>query len=228
LNTWLDAGADLGNHTFSHPSLNTTPLPEYIANIERGEPAIKQALDARGKKLRYFRHPFLFAGKDRETRQGLETYLAEHKYTIAPVTIDNSDWMFAAVYAQALKRGDTALAEKTRAAYLPYMESMFEFFESRSKEVTGHEIRQVLLIHVSELNADTMPDLLAMMKRRGYKIVSLDRALEDPAYQLPNEYYGKGGFSWVHRWSRTKSMPAKGEADPPEWIEKAFAELTRP
>jgi len=29
LNMWLDAGADLGNHTYSHPDLNNTPLEEY-------------------------------------------------------------------------------------------------------------------------------------------------------------------------------------------------------
>ena len=62
------------------------------------------------------------------------------------------------------------------------MDSILAFFEARSIEVTGHEIRQILLIHASQLNADAMPDLLAMMRRRGYTFVSLQRALEDPAY----------------------------------------------
>jgi len=86
----------------------------------------------------------------------------------------------------------------------------------------GREIAQTLLIHASQLNADAMPDLLAMMRARGYEFVSLETALKDPAYSLPDEYYGKGGFSWLHRWSKTKGLPAKGEPDPPAWVTAAF------
>ena len=66
-------------------------------------------------------------------------------------------------------------------------------------------------MHANELNADLMPDLLAMFRRRGYTFVPLNRALADDAYRLPEEYTGPNGFSWIHRWSRTKGMPPKGE-----------------
>jgi hypothetical protein len=129
--------------------------------------------------------------------------------------------MFAAVYARALS-SDSALAARVRREYLAYMESLFAFFEVRSEEVLGHEVAQTLLIHVSQLNADAMPDLLAMMRRRGYRFVTLDESLRDPAYALPDEYYGTGGFSWIHRWSRTKGMANKGEPDEPAWIRAAY------
>lgn len=72
-----------------------------------------------------------------------------------------------------------------------------------------------------------MPDLLTMMRRRGYSFVSLDRALEDPAYGMAESYVGKGGFSWVHRWSRTKGMEPKGEPDEPEWIQREFEAILK-
>ncbi len=100
LKIWLDHGATLGNHTWSHPALNTTPLADYEADILRGEPAVAQAL---GHTPVYFRHPYLQTGKDADTRHALEKFLDEHHYTIAPVTLDNSDWMFAALYAPAVK-----------------------------------------------------------------------------------------------------------------------------
>jgi hypothetical protein len=103
------------------------------------------------------------------------------------------------------------------------MESVTDFFERRSVQVTGHEISQILLIHASQLNADLMPELLDMFRRRGYTFVTLSKALEDPAYQLPEKYVGRGGFSWIHRWSMSKGMAAKGEPDPPEWVGKAYA-----
>jgi hypothetical protein len=86
----------------------------------------------------------------------------------------------------------------------------------------GREFPQTLLIHASQLNADTMPELLAMMRRRGYQFVSLETALRDEAYRLPDEYYGTGGFSWIHRWSKTKGMAPKGEPDEPAWIAEAY------
>jgi peptidoglycan/xylan/chitin deacetylase (PgdA/CDA1 family) len=223
LKLWLDRGATLGNHTWSHPDLNDTTVADYEADLLRGEAAVTRAL---GHRPLYFRHPFLHAGKDAATRHELEKFLADHGYRIAPVTLDNSDWMFAAVYAPALKN-DPALAVRVRETYLAYMDSIFAFFEARSKEVVGREFPQTLLIHASQLNADSMPELLAMMRRRGYRFVSLDEALRDEAYRLPNEYYGPGGFSWIHRWSKTKGMAPKGEPDEPAWIAEAYRNLQK-
>lgn len=216
---WKAAGAELGNHTCSHLDLNTATPEQYKADILDGEKWTTQIL---GRRPRYFRHPFLHAGKTADTKRSITLFLKENGYTIAPVTFDNSDYVFAAAYAAALGRKDQALAERIRASYLTYMDSIFNFFEKRSVEVTGHNIRQVLLIHASQLNADTMTDLLAMLKERGYSIVSLERALQDPAYQLAEEYVGPGGFSWIHRWSKTKGMPGKGEPDEPAWIREIY------
>jgi len=120
---------------------------------------------------------------------------------------------------------DAALAAKVKQAYVPYMESVVAFFEARGKEVAGHEIAQTLLIHASELNADAMPDLLGMFRRRGYRFISLEDALKDDAYRMRENYTGTGGFSWIHRWSRYLGMPAKGEPGEPEWIAAEYKKL---
>jgi peptidoglycan/xylan/chitin deacetylase (PgdA/CDA1 family) len=221
LDLWLDAGAELGNHTWSHPDLNSVSLEQYTADLVKGEAAVREALAARGKKLEYFRHPFLHAGPTPEKKRGLQAFLDAHGYRVAPVTLDDSDWEYARLYTRPEYR------ERVKREYVPYMESIVAFFERRAVEVTGREIPQVLLIHASRMNADLMPELLAMFRRRGYTFVTLDRALADPAYRLPEEYVGKGGFSWIHRWSMTKGMPNQGEPDPPKWVEDARAALSR-
>src|SRR5260370_13926058 len=38
LNMWLDAGFDLGNHTFGHISLNKSGLKDFEESVLRGEP----------------------------------------------------------------------------------------------------------------------------------------------------------------------------------------------
>ena len=216
LDLWLDAGAGLGNHTYSHASLNTMPVAEYEQNILRDEAILRPIVEARGQKLEFFRFPYLQAGATAETKQAIAGFLSAHGYRNAPVTFDNSDYMFARAFT------NPELAARVRQEYVPYLESVIAFFELRSVEVVGHEFPQILLIHASELNSQMMPAILEMFRRRGYTFVSLDDALRDDAYRLPENYVGPGGFSWIHRWSRTKGMPGRGEPDEPEWVRKAF------
>jgi peptidoglycan/xylan/chitin deacetylase (PgdA/CDA1 family) len=216
LNQWLDAGAQLGNHSYSHFDLNNVPLDRYTADITRGETPLRELLAARGQKLVYYRHPYLHVGATAENKQGLAQYLHAHGYTVAPVTFDTADYAWAASY---LRPEDH---DRAAQGYVPYMESVVAFFEQRSVEVFGREFPQILLIHANQLNADQMPELLAMFRRRGYRFVTLEAALRDPVYQTPEDYVGRNGFSWIHRWSRAKGMPNKGEPDPPAWVMQGF------
>jgi peptidoglycan-N-acetylglucosamine deacetylase len=222
LSLWLDAGLELGNHSFSHFDLNTTSLARYQSDVIRGEATTQRLLRERGRKLKYFRHPYLHAGKDMETKRAFEKFLFERGYQIAPVTIDNQEWVFAEVYARALQRRDRVTAERVGAGYIAYMEEMFDFFEKLSIEVVGYEIKQVLLLHDNLLNADYLGELVQMMRKRGYAFVGLEQVLKDPAYGLPDNYAGPQGLSWLHRWSISKGMKMKEEPREPQWIREMF------
>ncbi|MCL4852700.1 MAG: polysaccharide deacetylase family protein [Bryobacteraceae bacterium] len=69
LDLWLDFGADLGNHSYSHLNINQVPLSQYTADIVKGEPILRAALAGRGKTLRFYRHPFLFTGPTPEIKK---------------------------------------------------------------------------------------------------------------------------------------------------------------
>lgn len=213
LSMWLESGADLGNHTFTHADLNTTPANEFGEEIVRGESVLENAILRAGKQLEFFRYPYLHTGASMEDKTRIARLLSARGYRNAPVTFDDSDYMFARAYT------DPAMREQVKREYIPYMESVVAFFEGRSMEVVGREFPQILLIHASQMNADMMPELLAMFRRRGYAFVSLDQALRDEAYRLPENYVGKGGFSWIHRWAITKGLKFDhGEPDEPQWV----------
>ena len=58
-----------------------------------------------------------------------------------------------------------------------------------------------MLIHANFINSDYMDDLAKMMKKRGYKFVTLEEALRDEAYRLPDTFTKRAGISWLHRWA---------------------------
>lgn len=226
LQRWLDAGLDLGNHTYSHIAIDQVPLSAYQEDVIRGETVIRSLLAEKGRKLKYFRHTQLRTGPTPEYKKGLEQFLASRGYTIAPVTIDNNDFMFAAVYGEAKMRGDTATMKRVADAYVPYMESVFEFFEKLSVDFLGYEVKQTLLLHANDLNADHFDDLVKMMRKRGYSFITLDEALKDKAYQLPDAL-DKKGLSWIHRWMKAKGMEIRPEPSEPKHVSDLFQAYLR-
>lgn len=219
---WLSAGFELGNHTYSHRSLNDLAIEEFEADVVRGEPATAALLGGHGLKLRYFRHPFLQVGLDLRKREAFETWLRARGYAVAPVTVDNDDYIFAAVYANALRAGDPVLAQKTAVAYLAYMDAVFDFAEGLSQALFGRPIRHVLLLHANELNADHAGELFEHLRQRGYRFVPLARALEDAAYGSPDRYVGRWGISWMHHWEQAMGRPRTGAPDPPAWVSEDY------
>lgn len=227
LQQWLDAGMDLGNHSYSHPSLTRTPVQAYIADVAKGETVTKALLAAKGRQERYYRHPYLETGATRADRQAFETWLAGHGYTVAPVSMENSDWEFAGPYSDALAHGDAAAARHIRDAYLAYSAAIIPWYRQAATRLLGREPAFVMLLHASRLNADSIDDLAAIFQKNGLRSISLDRALKDPAYAIPDTYVGPDGDVWVTRWSLSlgKSLPYASQPRVPDEIAALNARL---
>jgi hypothetical protein len=173
--------------------------------------------------MRYFRHPFLWTGLSLETKSDLGRFLGEHGYTIAPVTIDNSDWIFARAYDNAFVKNDKKLMKQIGAAYVPYLEAKTAYWERQSVRLFGREIKQTLLLHANFINSDYFDDIARMYKKRGYDFVSLEEALKDEAYKLPDNFVRRNGISWLHRWALDKGKEniLPDEPKTPDFVLKA-------
>ena len=218
LEQWLDIGVELGNHTYSHADINSVGLDAYEQDLLRGEKILKQLLRTRGKTLTYFRHPYLHTGKDAQTKAALAAFLRDHNYVVAPVTIDNDEWIYGAAYDKAAEKKDEAAMRRIGTDYLAYMNQMFEFSEHVAQQVFGRDIKQTLLIHASALNAQYYGALTDMMKKRGYAFVSLSDALKDPAYRSEDKYVGPRGISWLFRWGQGKPLDDSKAPQIPSYI----------
>ena len=218
LSMWLDYGFELGNHTFAHTSLNRGGLKEWEEDIIRGETVTRLLLAQHNMTLRYFRHPFLDTGRDLETRRRADAFLVSRGYRIAPVTMDAWDWMYAGVYDDARHRSDTALQQQLVSSYLNYTGQVFDYYEKFSKDLVGYEPKQILLLHGNWLEADHIGELLDVLRKRGYKFITLQDALSDAAHGMPDEYIGEEGTGWIDHWAITRGRPPLNTPVFPQWV----------
>jgi peptidoglycan/xylan/chitin deacetylase (PgdA/CDA1 family) len=218
LKMWGDNGFELGNHTYAHTSLNRVSLREWEEDVVRGETVTTQLLAQHQMKMRYFRHPYLDTGRDLQTRRDAEAFLVNRGYRIAPVTMDAWDWMYAPIYEAARKRGDTELQQKLVSSYLSHTTDVFDYFEKLSKNLIGYEPAQILLLHGNWLEADHIGELLDLLRKRGYRFVSLAEALGDTAYSQPDEFVGEEGGGWIEHWAITRGQPPRDTPQFPQWV----------
>ena len=201
LEKWLDAGFELGNHTYSHKKLRDTPIEEYFDDIVRGEKVTRPLLEERGEELVWYRYPYLSSGRG-ELATRVEKFLAAKKYRIAPVTVDYHDYSFTNNYSRFLRAGNQKEADRVYEEMTRALDVAFDRAEKNSEQFFGRQIKHVLLIHCNELNAKTLPITLKRIRDRGYEFITLEEAMKDPAYATPGLPPGSLGGSFFGGMAR--------------------------
>lgn len=229
LRRWVRAGHSLENHTWSHPDFQKTSLIRYQDDAVQGDVIPRLLMAEAGREPRYFRHPMNHTGKSRLEKNDFEAFMAKRGYTIVPFTVEHADYIYNALYEDALRRQDGTDAERLCRAYLDHLEQALEFAEKLSVDTFGREIPQIFLLHANALNGRLMSDMLGFLEARGYRFIPLDEALEDPAIRTRDDYVGRSGISWLHRWRMTLDKPdrLREEPDPPGEVLRAYQALRR-
>jgi peptidoglycan/xylan/chitin deacetylase (PgdA/CDA1 family) len=228
LQQWIAAGMTLGNHTYAHRDFNTQTIEAFQDDIIKGEPTIKRLMAAKGSKTLFFRHPMTHTGETKEKKDAIDAFLSARGYRIAPHTIENSDFIFNVVYVRALAAGDRALAGRVREAYVDMTITATAFAEKTAPALFKREIPQTLLLHANVITAESLGDLLSRFESRGYRFVTLEDAMADPAYATPDTMVSTSGPTWFWRWARTLGVRLNPEGDPevPAWVMEAYRRAT--
>jgi peptidoglycan/xylan/chitin deacetylase (PgdA/CDA1 family) len=180
LRIWVDAGMNVGNHTWSHISLTDNTTEAYEHEIALGEPALAQYGGTRD--WHWFRYPFLTEGETLEKRHAVRTYLREHGYRVAQVTLDFEDYAWNDAYGRCSAKPDDAAIAWLRQSYL---ESAAEYIRQEREEeriVFGHEIPNVMLLHGTAFTTRMLPDLLDLLRKEGFRFAPLAEVEQDPVY----------------------------------------------
>jgi peptidoglycan/xylan/chitin deacetylase (PgdA/CDA1 family) len=227
LEAWLKAGEALGNHTYDHASLNRTPLADYIADVQKDDDILRPLMARRRQKPVWFRHPYLETGATTEVRRGFEAWLKAHGYRVAPVTLENADWMFAYPYDEAVMKGDLAEARRIRQEYVDYTAKCVVWYREAALELLGRRPALVFLLHGSRINADSIDDLADILRHNGLKAVSLQRAMRDKAYAIRDDRPDTAGDEWLSRWAELlhRPLPWASFPEPPADIVAAEKRL---
>ena len=227
LRQWLNAGMDLGNHTYSHPALSEVETTRYEDDFVRGTTITSAEMKAVGKTEMYFRYPYLDTGKDAAQKQAIIAFYTSRGFLNAPVTVQNQDWLFNVAYSEAVAKHNTAEQKRIADGYLAYTSDTLAYAEMLSTQSFGREIPQVMLSHLNQLNADRLDAVLSLFEQHGYRFVSLDQALRDPAYATADDYVGPDGLTWLERWQIALGRPIRpDEPKPPRWAQDAYRRIT--
>lgn len=223
LRHWVEAGALLGNHTYSHADFNAIDVQEFEAEILKGEVVTRRLMKPREPYPLYFRPPKTHTGDTREKKEALEAFLAARGYRMAPHTIDSEDYVFNAGYVK-VEDHDPADAARWRSSYVDFVMRATEFAERVSREMFGRDIPQTILLHANDVNADALDELLTRLERRGYRFVSLEAAMADPAYRIRDTFVTRFGPTWLWRWVKSEGMQISfnDDPEPPAWVVDRF------
>jgi peptidoglycan/xylan/chitin deacetylase (PgdA/CDA1 family) len=217
---WVSSGHDLGNHSYSHADFNQLTIEQMEQEIVSGQESLSEILRKVGRTPRYFRFPMNHTGDTAAKHDAVAAFLLKRGYRLAPCTIDNEDYVFAKAYQLMLTKKDTVTAERLRSEYLAYTAAEIDYYSGLNMQVLGYEPPHIMLLHVNQLNADTIDAILSIFETRHYQFVTLDKAEADPAYATPDTFVTPYGWMWGYRWAAKRHVRVNGtlETEPPEWI----------
>jgi peptidoglycan-N-acetylglucosamine deacetylase len=208
---WGQAGHFISNHTYSHSSLGSREMTAdaFIADVEKCH-AILITLPGWTPRLRF---PYLKEGDTAEKRDALRQWMAANKYRPAPVSIDASDWYYSDRFLKWRKAHPEGDQDLYRQAYLAHLWDRAKYYDDLSKQVLNRSAKHVLLLHTNAINAEFLPDVIAMFRSKGWKIISPEEAFADPLYSMHPDTLPAGESIL---WALAKQGNAKGLRYPAE------------
>ncbi|HWW15278.1 MAG TPA: polysaccharide deacetylase family protein [Candidatus Dormibacteraeota bacterium] len=216
LKLWA-AAEPVGNHTYAHIDLEQNTAEAFEREIEEDEPALE--LLANKDDWRWLRYPFLHEGDTVEKRRAVRAYLKSHGYRIAQVTLDWEDYLWNTAYARCAAKSDAKSIEWLKTSYLSTASEFLDLGREQARLIYGHEINYVLLLHLGAFSSTILPEALDLLKKKGFKLVTLEEAESDAAYEGDPDAGLHDAGTLLDQWMQVKQIKY------PEHVEKPYKEI---
>lgn len=205
MSSWRSCGLSFGNHGFAHAHFDRVGLEAFTEDMAKGREHL-QAWLASDRGL-FFRYPYLAEGFEPAAHDAAKAQLRAWGDRLAPVTIDTSDWLYAAGYTRARLAGRSEEAKRYARGWALDLQEATLSAEALSRELFAREPPQVVLLHANALAAEQLHLYLEWLRARGYRFITLAEALEDPAYDEAVTRLAPTGES---HWVRLRRSRATG------------------
>ena len=213
LKLWA-AAEPVGNHTYGHMDLNENPAESFEREIEQDEPAL-ELVAAKDANWHWLRYPYLREGDTVEKRRAVRAYLQAHQYRVAQVTLDWEDYLWNSAYARCEGKKDAASIAWLRSSYLGIATQYLDLGREMAKLVYGHDINHVLLLHLGAFSSAILPDVLDLLEKKGFTLVTLEEAESDPAYETDPDAGSKYGGTLLEEWMDARKIKYPVVAEKP-------------
>ncbi len=217
LHAWVDAGMNIGSHTWAHLSLSDNPAEDFEKEITQNEPALQEY--AKGRDWHWFRYPFLWEGDTLEKRHAVRSFLKDHGYTVAQVTLDFEDYAWNDAYARCEAKKDDAAIDWLKQSYLDAATEYIRLGREEELIVFGHEIPNVMLLHETAFTTLMLPQLMDQLRSEGFVFSTLPEVEKDPAYAMDPDAALKYGGTLPDQFMDSRHLKY------PQVAPKPFAKL---
>ena len=204
LKLWVAGGQRVGSHTYSHFDLSKVTAEVFLEDVRRNEPVL-ELLDSHDT-WHWLRYPFLREGDTVEKRREVRAQLQARGYRIAQVTLDYEDYLWHNAYARCVARRDSQSIAWLHSSYLDTAGGYLDADRMMAKMIFGREISHVLLLHLGAYSSAILPDLLELLRKKGFTLVTLEEAQRDPAYVSDPDAGSKQGGTLLEQWLDARSL----------------------
>jgi peptidoglycan/xylan/chitin deacetylase (PgdA/CDA1 family) len=221
LQAWVMAGHYLGNHGFSHLDLTTTSERVFIEDIKRMERLISSVGGESWGGMKMFRYPLLREGETIAKRNRIRLYLRDQGYVTAHATVGYADWAWAKAYRRCSLRNDERQIAWLRQHVIDAARRSLRRSQQLAKLVAGRDVKHILIVHLSALNALWLHDVLQALQSDGVTFIDLKTALQDSIYETNPNLPLREGYTLLEQMALMKHIddPYRDVVYPPERLE---------
>jgi len=216
LHVWVDAGMNIGSHTWSHPGLPKVTADAFIADAQKNEATLAEYGQLRDWK--WFRYPYLWEGETLAKRHAVRKWLFDHGYHVAQVTLDFEDYAWNDAYGRCLVKNDTASIQWLHDSYLSNAAEYIQLGREEQIVAFGHEIPNVLLMHETAFTTHMLLELIDLLKKQGFTFEPIAQVESDPVYAQDPDAALEYGGTLPDQFMDSKQLPYP-PFDPKPWDE---------
>ena len=137
------------------------------------------------------------------------------------VTVDGADLNLETLTKQAVAAGKPIDRAASRDLYVETMVEAADYNDRLARQAIGRSPAHVILLHETDLAALYIADLVAGLRKAGWKIVAADQAFADPiAMAMPDVPSAQGTLTEALAWE--KGIPA------PRWYARVDPRIADP